>query len=373
MYKTRLKLMLDYPFFGTLALSLPLVRDDRVGTAATDGKHIFFNQSFIDQLSDKMKLFLYLHELGHVLLMHMLRRGDRNKDGWNAACDYAVNLLLDGIEGLVMPPSGLLDYRFIDMPAEEIYSILYKEKTPEELQACIRQASDFGKVLDAPEDLKEHETEITISNAVMVNEMAGIAAGNLEGTPVHRLIEKMRTKKASWRAILEKFLTERCQSDYNWMKPNFRYMRASNGIILPSLDSRNETKLGVAFDTSGSIDTRKASIFFSEFKNIIEEINFKELHVVSCTTKIHNPQTFQKGEEIKYSPMGTGGTAAAPVWQYFKEKGIDLNCLVYFTDLKIGNLGKKPGYPVLWVVDKQDKQTDYYKSRTPFGEFIIME
>ena len=41
--KARTKLLIEQPFFGTLALRLKVVEKPEIDTAATDGKHHFYN------------------------------------------------------------------------------------------------------------------------------------------------------------------------------------------------------------------------------------------------------------------------------------------------------------------------------------------
>ncbi len=418
--------MLDYPFFGILALSLQLIPSSRAGTLATNGKHILYNPVFIASLPPKERLFVYLHEIGHVILMHMFRRGDRNHRLWNVACDYAVNDLLSECIGPVMPSSALYDLKYHGMSAEEIYAGLVdqieqnsqaetdanedadsendedsitggfdsgdstedkevddsedsssdspeeKSEFPKEIEDLIEQAEKHGQVQDAPEDLEQHEVEAVVTSAAAVNQLSG-DLGVAKGTALDREIERITSKKVPWQAILQRFITETCQADYSWMKPNLKYRQISKGFILPSLHTEKEINIAVVFDTSGSIDQQKCSRFFAEFLNMLEEIEFKELHALSCSHEVFNPQVFHKGEDIEYTPEGWGGTAAAPVWEYFEEQDIIPSCVVYFTDLEIFDFGANPGYPVIWIVDKGGYYDEYFEQNLPFGEIVFMD
>ena len=92
----RIGLLLKHPFFGNLATRLKLVNaDDWCPTAATDGRHFFYNTKFIDSLTPKESEFLFGHEVLHNVFEHMLLRiGDRDPMLWNVAADYAVNQIL---------------------------------------------------------------------------------------------------------------------------------------------------------------------------------------------------------------------------------------------------------------------------------------
>jgi predicted metal-dependent peptidase len=375
MLDTRVKLMLDYPFFGILALSLPLVPQDTVRTAATDGQFIFYNKQYIAKLTPKQRLFVYLHEIGHVILLHMFREDGKDHDLWNVACDHAVNLLLKDSIKINMPPNVLCNPIYKGMSAEEIYKIICKQKNHSDIKNQINLSKEHGEVLPAPKDLEKHEVAATIVSAAATNNISGDLKID-DSTDLGRQIEKIISKKVPWQSILQRFLTESCQSDYSWMKPNLKYRKVSGGFILPSLNTEKELKIAVVFDVSGSVDKKKCANFFSNFLGMIDAIDFKELHVLSCSDRIFNPQVFQKGDKIEYEPSGTGGTEAWPVWKYFEQENIIPNCVVYFTDLVIFEFGKNPTYPVIWTVDPagmEDFDFTAWENRVPFGEVIYID
>ena len=123
----RISLLLKKPFFGNMATRLILKESKEIGTAATDGRHLWYAPDFIDQLDVKQVEFLLAHEVLHVAFEHMLRRGDREPQGWNVAADYAINQILDD-ENIGAKPTGdnapLLDSQYRDQSAEQIYEKL---------------------------------------------------------------------------------------------------------------------------------------------------------------------------------------------------------------------------------------------------------
>ena len=105
MKDTKLRLILDYPFFGNLALSLDFIEDYSIPTAATNGEAIIWNPDFVKPLSNDQKLWLLLHEISHVILHHAFRRKERNYQVWNIAADYQVNMFLHKSVPQLPPPS----------------------------------------------------------------------------------------------------------------------------------------------------------------------------------------------------------------------------------------------------------------------------
>ena len=93
----RVKMLFNQPFFGNIACRLQLkdVTDEQwCPTAATDGRHFFYNRNFVNNLNTQQCVFLVGHEIGHCIYEHFLRVGDRNKQYWNMAGDYKINGML---------------------------------------------------------------------------------------------------------------------------------------------------------------------------------------------------------------------------------------------------------------------------------------
>ena len=124
--KGRAGLILDMPFFGSLALRLRLVEDLNQPTAWTDGKTLGYNPRWIENLSlDEVKGVL-CHEVMHCANQHQNRRENREPCRWNSAADLAINPMIIDC-GLTLPKGGLIDQQFQDMSAEAIYTRLPQE------------------------------------------------------------------------------------------------------------------------------------------------------------------------------------------------------------------------------------------------------
>lgn len=89
--KARAGLVLDHPFFGSLALRLKMVEDPSCDSAWTDGVSLGFNPAWIDGLSLEQTKGLWAHEVMHLAAAHHARRQQREHVLWNHACDQAIN------------------------------------------------------------------------------------------------------------------------------------------------------------------------------------------------------------------------------------------------------------------------------------------
>ncbi|WP_312929039.1 DUF2201 family putative metallopeptidase, partial [Pseudescherichia sp.] len=76
------------------------------------------------KISKEMRVTLLAHEAWHVGLMHPLRRGNRDPEKWNAACDFAINIMLKDLGYHFDANLGLLDEQYRGMSAETIYDKL---------------------------------------------------------------------------------------------------------------------------------------------------------------------------------------------------------------------------------------------------------
>ena len=121
--KARAKLVLNEPFFGALILKMDVVETERISTAATDGRHIFWNRKFIDSMTLNQCKGLLAHEVMHVALKHTLRRQERNPLRWNIAGDFAIDPILKECN-FELPAGEHINPDFDGMWAEKIYDQL---------------------------------------------------------------------------------------------------------------------------------------------------------------------------------------------------------------------------------------------------------
>jgi len=156
MIEARKRLILDYPFWGTLALKLKLV-EKRLRRGRTNGKRIQFNPNWVATLTLSQTIAFNAHEVGHCMLKHHLRRNGRKNRLWQRCCDLAINPIL--IEaGFELPGMPLYEERFKGMSVEEIYKIKEKEKK-EKRKKLEEQEDKLGEGLDNDERLSKNEED----------------------------------------------------------------------------------------------------------------------------------------------------------------------------------------------------------------------
>ena len=355
--KAKLKLVLSQPFFASLALGMEYVENNEIETACTDGKSIEYNVSFIDTLSQEELVGLIAHEVLHPAMLHHTRKGEREHKLWNKAADYAINPIIKEAE-IKLPAGALLDYRFNNMPAEQIYGILLKEQKQgaPEPQDC-----GFGEVKEPKGDVKQAEAEAkqTLVQATEIAKQAGKPIPSILKEQIGELLEP----KIDWKEQFSRYLAERAKNDYSWSKPSPRYMPM--GIYLPILENLEVDKYCFAIDTSSSVDKELLKVFVSELKEASTLFRFP-VTVIHCDTEVRHVEEMEEDSDIE--PVGRGCTDFRPPFAYVDEEGLDIKVLVYLTDGYCDYFPTlEPDYPVLWVIYNNKR------FNPPFGEVIYVD
>jgi len=161
---TRRHALLDHPFMGERSIRAKLALDPKVKTACTNGTSVKFSPLFTALLSSRELIGVFLHELLHVALGHHVRRGNRNAQRWNIACDYVVNRVLHAA-GIALPEGALINPEFDELSEEEIYVLLKQQgegpgpKRPPEEEEEGEDGEGNGPPREAEEEDEEAEDE----------------------------------------------------------------------------------------------------------------------------------------------------------------------------------------------------------------------
>lgn len=377
---TRLALVLDFPYYGQLALRLNPEITHEVPTAATDGRRIIFNPDFCAPLPDPQLLWLYAHEVMHLALLHPFRIDGRDPKLFNVAADYVVNELLEKCitpaqNHFIQPIPGALRNRGYDgLSVEEIYAILQKNQKDNPSQPPPESIGDFqpppgdeSKEGDGNEPSPqgkggakalEQEWKNAAANAAQVARQMG--QGKLPAELERRLGEIFEPT-VPWQDLLRQFFSVASRDDYSWSRPNRRY--AHLGFVLPSLRSKHLGNIVVAVDTSGSIDEEMLKHFLGEFQGILDSTH-PQTHLIDCDSQVHSCREVFPGDIIADIPLkGGGGTRFQPVFDHVANHNLDPTVLLYFTDME-GSFPDPPPYETLWINHGDPRL------KAPFGQTI---
>ncbi len=129
------KMLVKYPFFGSVVANVNYKENRKIPTAGTDGQTIHYNPDFLKKLKPDEQTFMFAHEVCHIAFDHIRRSEGKNPEVWNTATDGVINQLLkrDGLK-LV---EGVVDItEAINYDAEQLYDKLLKEKQQSQGQSA---------------------------------------------------------------------------------------------------------------------------------------------------------------------------------------------------------------------------------------------
>ena len=124
----------EFPLLGALALELRVIADASlcermdIPVAAVSG---YLGEMYLHpgiNLTHEELIFVYVHELLHVALLHHTRCRGRDPWIWNLACDFVINgWLIEMGVGRMPAIGGLYDPRLQNKSAEEVYDLLISD------------------------------------------------------------------------------------------------------------------------------------------------------------------------------------------------------------------------------------------------------
>ena len=347
--KARLRLLFKHPFFGQLALRMPLVdvtNDGWCPTAATDFRFIYYNTNFIDKLDQDELVFLVAHEIGHCIFEHFIRVEDRDKALWNMAGDYVINLMLkdNGIGRFPTSVPGLLDPKYKGYTTEEVYDDLINNNADlkDTLDMHI-EMSDGSKDGDgdgendgkgkAPKLKKSDSKKISDEIRQSILQAAAASSGDLPNE-INRIINSLTESKMDWREHIRSTIESTFKSDFTWMRPNRKGWHMS--AVLPGMTPGEQIDIAIGIDTSGSISQKTLTDFMSEVNGIMEQFDAYTIRIWQFDTKVYGYDVFthEDGKDMRnYEIRGGGGTDFDANFNFMKENEIEPNQFIMFTDM----------------------------------------
>lgn len=426
------QIITNYGFFADLLFNLKIreVAPNYCDTMCTDGKSIGYNPAFVHKLTEAEIIFVLIHEVMHNANFHFNRMGVRDHDLWNQAADYAINIQIDDMrkdmksQGSIDPPKGiLLDEKYRDMSAEQIYEILEKQQGKSKNQPGQGQpgqgqpgqgsgkgqpggpgampgdikspGSITGEEIYKPEKGEEGQGNQEIEDATTTEELEkkwqdirNNAASKNAGTgssSLDRWLRKLNKPKINWRAELKKFVAQ-VYDELDFAYSNKRFIWQDMHLPGPrEADKSSYQNVVIAIDTSGSISEDTLGKFSSEMLKLFKTYNILTCYVIWCDSDIPKKggvQVFDVADKSfkldKLRPVGGGGTSFKPPFKWVQEnivkKGKVPAFMIYFTDAygdapSAGEYGIRAyANRVLWVITENDDA-----SNIKFGKKLYID
>jgi len=380
------KLRIDsYRYTKTVAaLQIPVkfeVMPPEVGGALVKNRTLYIRETE----NYKQCLFVYCHELLHLILNHIPRGMGKDHEIWGIAIDHVVNkILIDMIKVVSYSEANsfgaiYFDHTVPDGPAELVYRELLRQKDQSIKQG--KSTFKFGGLTFKIERMdvdgkkktqhnyKDSEQPEVGKGSLSEFEQAMKSQGNLS-SDVLREINNGFSSQLSWQKILSSRIVSYIGSKVSaptYTRIPYYQLGMKRPIRLPGAYKKTFT-LVTAFDTSGSISKDELSKFLVELESAQKYLSELWAYIIDCKIKkvLHNPTT----TDIINNLQGNGGTDFRPVFKDIEERKLKPQLLVYFTDLYGSFPEKHPTYPVIWILVK-NFQTDAVN--VPFGTVYYID
>ena len=411
-------LLREQPFFGSLALRLPIRADPGRETLAGDGREIRYSPEWVaDTNADLVKTAMARVVLA-CALKHHTRRGDRDPERWQLASQLVTHGLLRDA-GLNLPPDA---EAWDGVSVEQAYDRLPKPEdggsqsgsgdtagnaagpqpdghgdgtdnpvddgrqqgregsgtddatdgppsvdpsgTGEVMDACDR--CDAGEADDALDTAAEEQAwDEAMHQAASLAKAQGRAPGAVE-----EAIRNAHQSVLDWRSLLRRYMTDAGRSDYAWSLPNRRFI--DGGLYLPSIRSEGIETIAVIIDTSGSLRAETLSMFWAEVREIASELRPESVLVLQVDAALQDVAEHPAGDlPESIVSKGRRGTDFRPGFEYLDEHGHRPGCCLYLTDMKCDRYPEtEPDYPVIWCNWGPPPGPG---NREPWGERIDIE
>jgi predicted metal-dependent peptidase len=336
------------------------------GTAATDGRRIYWAPDFVKACSDEELRGLLLHETKHCAHLHLWRLPADRKG--NIAGDREINLELLSIPGIALPARAIVDQSDAGLACEEIYSKLTDADESQGAQApgAFTAPAPDDAVSNAPgapvRPSLQDEWVRAVVQAHQVSQALGAGSGPAD---MERMIERLRRQRVDWRGETVEFTRAAVSTRNDWQRSARRYATAP--VIYPR---RRRDDLGCvifAADVSGSIGNKVLGAFVALIEDAIAQAGCRAV-VIYADDEIRAEHCVEQGAPVPPAPNCGGGTDFRPVFQRATElqaQGEHVAGIVYLTDLD-GPAPEESEFATLWLSTERE-------AKGRFGRTVFVE
>ena len=382
--KSRVKLLRESPFFGTLLLNAPHRITEEVPTAATDGSTLLLNEKWMESLTQAHFQSILLHEVLHMALEHIERMKDvflADPQTANIAADIVVNGIIKD-NGGTLPEGAVTDEKLKHLSVREIYNILRQkqQKNPDFLNEeygmggnnvnqCLQPGSSNSDANGKPgsDNRPESGSGRGVNWKDVLNKAAAIARSKsfgLRGAGLNRIFNDLLEPTINWRDALYRYITA-SRTDFEGYDRRFIH----TGEYMDDLGG-GKIRVAVFMDTSGSVDEELLGEFIAELRFAVNALPQTTGKLWYFDTKLYYQGDV---EDILTHPklQGGGGTSFVDVMDKIKEVALEdssaQTLAIIFTDgyARLNDF-EDPETPVMWCISPGGVRDD----DLPFGDVV---
>lgn len=363
-------------FLSTLLYNFKVIDDSKEQTIShnLDTQEIHINPNWFTNLTPAQAAGALVEQLYHIGLLHEWRRGNRDTELYQKACDQvARHLVLTS--GYELPPDvPKPESQYKNCSTEVVYNYMEQEQqrkknnnnngngngngnSPDPLGHDVNQNSNGNQQAQQ----KMHQA---LQQASAANEAVSGKNYASFGQEFEELFKDITEGKLDWRTILQKWLNDLIQGELSFLRFDRRMIQFE--MYFPDKISQNHIrKVALAFDVSGSVTIDQIKYFLDEMKSIKSQLDPEIIDVVSFNHDIVDIFEIKKQDNFdKVNLNIDGGTNLTPVFNHYSKPENKPEFLIVFSDLECTPIpkNKAPKFPVIWIcIDNPDAQVHFGK------------
>jgi len=405
--QAKIRLRKRNPFFSGLAQYLEPQESNEVQHMGVDGENdiLYYNPEWAESINSEVILEEMIHNILHKSLGHTNEQYENSPIG-----DLAKDIKVDNImtnEGFGSRRNGTLadnaiNYEIFDNTANitikdkdnKSHSFIYDNIDKGFVEQLYGKMSHMS-VLQSPNDKKpnnsdgdgdnepkgdhgKHSKSQTASKNKQTKKWAkrmqqsAMQSKGIQSSELQRMLDKLSEPEVDWNDLFRDRVSGMMITDFTWAKPSKLFY--SMGIYLPGY-IRQEFKLLIGIDTSGSVSQKQFSKMMGEVYSIFEQHPSVVIDVLVGDTRLtdHIHLTASNKEDILTTPItGGGGTSHTFYKKWIEENDWNGDVLVLMTDgySNIQSLYPKwnRDFETIFIYDKSINPT-----MAEYGDIIYMD
>ena len=349
-------LIISFKFVHTVLGMMRKVPNNKIETmgvrVVSGGRfELHYNPDFTEKLSDEELVYVFYHEILHLVLHHCTRRKFDLHELGNIACDLAVNELIPETNSCKKPSCGVFVDDFKKNP---LYNDIQNKQTAEWYYDYLKdkhkndksgdkgdKGEGLGETIDDHSGWDENEIADERVRAKVKEIQDNSLWGNISQTDIE-VILAAQVRRINWRNKIRVWFGNQVAKyrNYTRKKPNRR-----TGYIHPGTKKVYTDKWLVAADTSGSIDSELLAQWLGVVNQLVDEIPLDFMQF--DWEKTEEPRPFDR-RRVSLEFKGRGGTNFQPVIDIvnkYRYKGV-----MILTDGEAAEPTKPTMTKVLWVL-----------------------
>lgn len=458
----KIALLRNRPFYGALIGSLPLYPDATwLPTAATDGRNIYYNPEFIAGMHpDRLKLvmerlenssmpaeekkkqkeyidvfyrkktikeiiFIFEHEIRHVINLHITRGKAFHAETFNIAADHYINTHLVMEHGkdskqmswFVNGANTVFDktkefgfmayayckFKYHGWTSEAIYKDILGDQSQDgdEVKAAGKHMTDPSVTDEVEESILGYDesapslsqqeidrnAEIT-QRQIASAAHAALSAGGDCPEDIRKLVAEFGKPQIDYVSLIRKRMTSLVQFNRSYKRPHRRsggltkamqqygVLSPYQSVVMPGHEKDKTIDVVIGFDVSGSVNDVLLKRIFREIMSLTTQYKVFRITLFCWSTKVGNVVVYDEKnirEIVDYKIKTTYGTHASCAFEYIDQHLPDAQEVILFTDGYIeSGLDKHQEWPkkydkMLWVIFNN---TGF---KQPFGQQVLFD